>query len=87
MWGLPDSWAGWGAEKVITYKPNSRKIPAFDSYGMAGWAEIYFYYKAQREAKRNPQKIEEPEEQPASATFSPREEKEKKVRFIVIDDE
>ena len=87
MWGLPDSWAAWGAERVIAYKPNSRKIPVADLDSMTGWAEIYFYYKAQREAKRNPQKIEEPEEQPASATFSPREEKEKKVRFIVIDDE
>lgn len=87
MWGLPDSWAGWGAEKVIAYKPNSRKIPAFDGDGVMGWLEVYLYYKAKREAKRNPPEIEEPEEKPASATFTPREKKEQTVRFIIVDDE
>lgn len=85
MYGLPDSWAGGIAQRVVSNKGNSRKIPIADSDNMEGWLELFMYWRAQRQAKKQAKIAPLPRET-ASAEFTPREEKEKKVRFIVKED-
>ena len=84
MYGLPDSFTGNAVRNVLTTKRGSRKTPIADFENMEGWLELVMYWKQQREAKKEARRLKS---QPASApTFTPREEKEQKVRIRVVDD-
>ena len=83
MYGLPDSWAGYGLQKVVAHKPNSRKRSPGATENLEGWAEIWTMWKMDREAKKKKRSLPEPQKEEA---FTPKEEKQNRVRFRVVDD-